>query len=122
MGSPIQISCDLEKIDDFTLDVLSNEELLAVNQDTAGTAKLLRCSLDQHEEKILREFRVYRKVLADGSTVYGFFNLGDEACDETFSLPRKCAVRDLWSRRDLGQTDTLAMRIPAHGARVFRIR
>ena len=121
MGNPIQISCDLEKIDEFTLDVLSNEELLAVNQDTAGTAKLLRCSLNQHGEKILREFRVYRKVLADGSAAYGFFNLGDEACDETFALPRKGAVRDLWSRRDLGETDTLAMRIPAHGARVFRI-
>ena len=42
LGSPIQISCDLERIDDFTLDVLSNEELLAVNQDTSSVAELIK--------------------------------------------------------------------------------
>ena len=122
LGSPIQISCDLEKIDDFTLDVLSNEELLSVNQDTTGSAKLVKCSVEQRDGRTNKELRIYRKVLADGSAAYGFLNLGDEPVEETFDLPGKCTVCDLWSRRVLGETDTLKMRIPAHGARVFRIR
>ena len=116
LGSPIQISCDLERIDDFTLDILSNEELLAVNQDTSSAAELIKSVAGEGGY----EFRIYRKKLADGSAVYGFFNLGEEACLETFDLGRTCVIRDLWACRDLGKTEKLEMRIPAHGVRVLQ--
>ncbi len=117
LGSPIQISCDLERIDDFTLDVLSNEELLAVNQDTSSVAELIKSVAGAGGY----EFRIYRKTLSDGSMVYGFFNLGEEPCYETFDLGREYRIRDLWACRDLGKTDTLKMSIPAHGVRMLQV-
>ena len=121
LGSPIQISCDLERIDDFTLDVLSNEEVLAVNQDTWNRAELIRHTIDQRNGKPFRELRIYCRHLADGSEALGFFNLGDAPYSESFALHDECAIRDLWACRDLGRMQVLNMCIPAHGARMFRV-
>ena len=33
---PLLIGCDLEQMDDFTMNLLSNREVIAINQDIAG--------------------------------------------------------------------------------------
>lgn len=35
MSTPLMIGCDLTKISDSTLEILKNEELIAINQDKA---------------------------------------------------------------------------------------
>ena len=68
-----------------------------------------------------REFRVYRKKLADGGGAYCFVNLADRADEVEYPLDREYAVRDLWARRDLGRRSSLRMLLPAHGCRVLKL-
>jgi len=121
LGSPLQLSCQLEKIDDFTLDLVSNEEIIALNQDITGTAELVRSETLAAEGTPRREFRVYRKALADGSRAFCFVNLAEHPDRVTFSPDGERRVRDLWARRDLGRTSRLEMVLPAHGCRVLKL-
>ena len=36
LASPLLIGCDMSQLDDFTLNLLTNKEVLAVNQDALG--------------------------------------------------------------------------------------
>ena len=122
LSSPIQLSCNFDDIDDFTLDIFSNEELLAVNQSTTGRSVMIRNEVAYSDSgDVVREIRVYRKPLPDGSAAYGFLNLSETKQFYAFELSGEKHIRDLWSRQDLGKTSILRMMLPRHGARVFRI-
>jgi alpha-galactosidase len=99
LSAPLLIGCDLEHLDAFTLSLLTNDEVLAIDQDPLG----------RQATRILTEESVdiYTKPLDDGGTAIGFFNRG--TADVTVSV--KCAeldlaetqaVRDLWRQQDLG--------------------
>src|SRR5436305_8379749 len=99
VSAPLLIGCDLEQLDDFTLNLLANDEVLGVNQDTLG--KQATCV------SRIGDLRVYAKDLADGSRAVGLFNSGSgESATVTakwadLNLTGKCAVRDLWRQKDL---------------------
>ena len=57
-SAPLLIGCDLEKMDDFTLSLLTNNEVIAVNQDPLG--KQATCAYS------IGELRIYVKELEDG--------------------------------------------------------
>jgi alpha-galactosidase len=106
-------------LDDFTKSLLTNDEVLDVDQDSLGKqATMVR------EEG---ETRVYAKPLADGSWAVGLFNLGSEATNVTMSwvdlgIRGKQTVRDLWRQKDLGNYDEqFASPVAAHGVRLLRI-
>ncbi|MEI6197149.1 MAG: putative Ig domain-containing protein, partial [Verrucomicrobiota bacterium] len=114
LSVPLLIGCDMEKFDDFTLNLLSNDEVLAIDQDALG--KQATCVLTRGHLK------VYAKDLEDGGRAFGFFNLGGESLkmDLTglaqFGLAGKQHVRDLWRQRDVADVDvakdTLPLTIP----------
>ncbi len=121
--SPLQIGCDLAALDDFTLALLTNEEVLAVNQDlfqspTVPLEVRRERGLDGRE---LRHTRIYGRKLADGSEAVGCFNPGDSAMEVDFPVGGTLRVRDLWARRDISATERLQLSLPPHGARLFRI-
>lgn len=98
MSSPLMISCELEKLDEFTLRLLTNDELLDIDQDPLGSPARRRLSDGALD--------VWIKDLADGSKAVGFFNRGREPLTAMVDLaklgiagPQK--VRDLWRRQDL---------------------
>lgn len=101
--SPIQISCNLAQIDDFTLNLLSNEEILEINQDYPGIG-----SEEIHHESIftdgrqIREYRIYRRLLSGGRTAYAFFNVGDSEQQVEFNFGQETPLHDPWALRDLG--------------------
>ncbi|WP_035614308.1 putative Ig domain-containing protein [Haloferula sp. BvORR071] len=99
LSAPLLLGCDLEKMDDFTLSLLTNDEVIAVNQDSL-CKQALKVS---EKDKLI----VFAKQLEDGSRAVGLFNLGDK--EETVSvkwqelgLSGSQAVRDLWRQKDLG--------------------
>lgn len=99
LNSPLLIGCDMTKLDDFTLGLLSNDEVLAVNQDSLGR-QAARVSVDGVLE-------VWAKDMADGSKVAGLFNRGENEATVTLNwydlgLTGKQSVRDLWRQKDLG--------------------
>jgi alpha-galactosidase len=99
MAAPLIFSGDMNYLDDFTLNVLCNSEVIDVDQDVLGKqGRIVR-----HTDA---EF-VLARPMADGSLAVGFFNLsnGQRNVAATLSelgLAGGCRVRDLWRQRDTG--------------------
>ncbi|MBC7783357.1 MAG: putative Ig domain-containing protein [Burkholderiales bacterium] len=119
LGSPLLIGCDMEKLDEFTISLLTNDEVLAINQDPLGK-QAVHVSRGEN-------VHVYMKELEDGSRAVGLFNTGptEATCTAGWSdlkVSGKQTVRDLWRQTDIGvfekQYETT---LPPHGVRLLRI-
>jgi alpha-galactosidase len=119
VSSPLLLGCDLSKLDEFTLNLLENDEVLAVSQDALGKQALCVNRGD--------DLRVYAKDLEDGSKAVGLFNLGGQPVAVTaewanLKLTGKRVVRDLWRQKDLGRfEDHFQMTVAPHGAELVKI-
>jgi alpha-galactosidase len=122
-ASPLLLGCDLQKLDEFTLNLLTNDEVLAVNQDTLGKQGLCVSKEGQGDMQ-----QVYAKELEDGSKAVGLFNLGEASAAVTakwsdLKISGKHSVRDLWRQKDLGQFDgQFQITVAAHGAELVKIK
>jgi alpha-galactosidase len=120
VNSPLLLACDMSHIDAFTKNLLENDDVISVSQDSLG---------DQAVE-IARagDARVYAKNMADGSKAVGLFNTGTTG---TITVTVKWSdlkisggqnVRDLWRQKDLGQfQDTFSLRVGPHNAELVKI-
>ena len=117
--SPLIHGGDLTKTDDFTLSLLTNPEVIAVDQDSSGNRELLH-----------RDNFVVWIANVPGSTdrYVAVFNTGDTGPlavpvrlkDLGFNGPAR--IRDLWARSGLGEVrDGFAPRLPPHGAGLYRV-
>jgi alpha-galactosidase len=119
LAAPLIFSGDLTRLDDFTLGLLCNDEVIDVDQDPLGRPGR-RVAKDQALE-------VWAKDMEDGSRAVGLFNRGESAATVTarwpdlgLSGPR--VVRDLWRQKDLGRFDgRFETAVPRHGVVVVRI-
>ena len=119
LAAPLLLGNDLTKIDEFTHNLLCNDEVLEVDQDPLG--RMGSCIATRGETK------VYAKEMADGSLAVGLFNRGDEIVPVSttwaeLKLTGLQRVRNLWRQRDLGQqADGFSADIPRHGCMVIRL-
>jgi len=123
LASPLLIGCDMTKLDDFTLNLLENDEVLAIDQDELG----------RQATTVITDgdLRVYEKELADGGRAVGFFNLGAQPLKIDFkdfaklNLTQKQTVRDLWRQKDVAKInpakDSLPLEIPTHGVLLYKL-
>lgn len=121
-SAPLLIGCDMEKLDDFTMNLLTNDEVIAVNQDVLG--KQATC------KDTLGDLLVYEKVLADGSHAVGFCNFGLDKVDISYKnfqklgIAGKQIVRDLWRQKNITNINTsnegLTLQVPAHGVVLYK--
>src|SRR5262249_33373428 len=118
-SAPLLIGADMSALDQFTIDVLSNDEVLAVNQDPLGkTAR--RVARDGWVE-------VWARPLADGTMAVGLFNRGIAGAPVTakwsdLGLSGRLPVRDLWLQNELPDaSDTFSATVPRHGAVLVKI-
>jgi alpha-galactosidase len=117
--SPLLIGCDMTKLDDFTLNLLTNDEVLEVNQDELGR-QAGRVSKNGSVE-------VWAKDMSDGSKVVGLFNLGEEetkvsAAWADLGITGKRKVRDLWRQQDLGRfSDQFQTEVARHGVVLVKL-
>ena len=113
LSAPLLIGTDMEQLDDATLSLLTNEEIIAVNQDALGKAASLLTTLDNTE--------LWVKQLEDGSLALGLLNLSNETIQSKFpfsalQLKGKYKLRNLWKKEDLGIFENeFETNIPAHG-------
>lgn len=117
LNSPVQLSCQLDKITEFELSLYCNEEILAIHQDSGFFTAKPYIMMEGNG----RMLHVFRKKLADGSFAVAAFNLGDQYDVARIYLDEVCAVRDAWAKKDLPDTDTLILSMPPHTVRVFRL-
>ena len=119
LSAPLLLGCDLTRLDDFTLSLLTNDEVLAVDQDP----------LCRQATRMARpaDTQVWAKPLSDGAWAVGLFNLGDKEAAVTldFGLLKLAGpqpVRDLWRQKDLGTADGhFTAHVPPHGAAMLRV-
>lgn len=116
--SPLIMGGDLRHLDDPTLALLTNREVLAVNQ----------ASTDNQPHFLADGVRVWSARPADGRGRYvALFNTGKEAREITLPLRElglsgSQPVRDLWEGKALALAkDRLIRRIPSHGAGLYRV-
>jgi alpha-galactosidase len=120
LSSPLLIGCDMTQLDDFTLGLLTNDEVLDVNQDILG----------KQASRVTKtgDLEVWAKELEDGSFAVGLFNRGPKKAEVTanfsdFGLSGKCLVRDLWLQKDIGDFDgAYRSFISSHGVSLVKIK
>ncbi|MBP1638672.1 MAG: Alpha-galactosidase [Bacteroidetes bacterium] len=121
-SAPLLIGCDMEKLDDFTLNLLTNDEVIEINQDPLG--KQATCV------QTIGDLRIYVKELEDGSRAVGFCNFGLDRMEfsykdfEKIGLNGRFQVRDLWRQTNISEIETksgeLLLKVPAHGVVLYK--
>jgi len=117
--SPLMIGGDLTKADPWTTSLLTNPEILAVDQNSTANRVAVN-----HENLLI--------LLAeskDHSSYYiAVFNRGESAMAANASwkelgLPEKeYAVRDLWEKKDLGRTAGIATQLNPHASIIYAVK
>ncbi len=133
LAAPLLIGCPIEQLDPFTLNLLTNDEVIAVDQDPLGKPGRLLIRND--------DVQVWVKPLEDGSYAVGIFNIdgfgkspasyfrwGDEqprAFKLDFAkigLTGKWTIRDVWRQKNLGTyTGSFVTDIRHHGVVMIRL-
>lgn len=121
-AAPLLIGCDMEKLDDFTLSLLTNDEVIEVNQDPLGKQATIL--------QTVGELRIFVKELEDGSHAVGFCNFGQDIIElsyndfEKLGLKGQLNVRDLWRQKDIAKvnakTGNLLLNVPVHGVLLYK--
>ncbi len=113
LAAPLLAGNDLRDMSPETLEILTNPEVIAINQDPLGR-QARRVAQDG-------ELEVWAKPLADGRVAAGLFNRGEEPGSLTarwadLELAGKVRVRDAWAKKDLGAfADELTVEVEPHG-------
>jgi len=116
--SPLMLGMNLPDNDEWTTALLTNPEVLAVNQDAPGKAARRIFAPGQPAEMWVKE-------IAGGALAVGFFNRTDDPIKVDYAwrqsgywfAPR---VRDLWLRKDLPKSKTFAAELPPHACVLLR--
>jgi alpha-galactosidase len=119
LAAPLIIGGDLTRLDAFSLDLLSNDEVIAIDQDSLGR-QAVRVQKDG-------DLSAWAKDLEDGSKAVGLFNLGDSEKDFTvlwtnLGISGKHTVRNLWRHEERGIfAQDFRARVAPHGVVLLRI-
>jgi alpha-galactosidase len=120
-AAPLLLGNDLTSMDVFTLNLLENDEVLAVDQDSLG--KQGTCIAKG------TDWGIYAKPLADGSVAAGLFNTGTNGTItvtvswKDLKIAGKHKVRDLWRQKDLGKfKGNFSMAVAPHSAELIKIQ
>jgi alpha-galactosidase len=120
LDSPLLIGCDMTRMDAFTLNLLTNDEVIAINQDPLG----------KQAGRVYKEagLEIWMKDMEDGSKAIGMFNRNTTPAKikaewSVLGVNGKQVVRDAWRQKDLGQfTDSFTADVAPHGVKLITIR
>ncbi len=132
IASPMLIGCPIDRLDAFTVSLLSNDEVIAINQDPLGNAARL----------VLEKggFQVWKRELENGDYAVGIFNIagygktpqsyfrwGNEKATnfqlnfKEIGLIGDFNIRDIWRQKNLGKfNESFITSIPHHGVMMYR--
>lgn len=121
MSSPLLLGCDIEYIPEETMKIITNPELIAINQDRLG----LQANVVQH----VGETYVFAKDILEkwGNTrAVALYNPADTSMrftltPEEIEMTGTLTVRDLNLNADLGECSSIEMTLPPHSAKILKI-
>ena len=118
-SAPLLIGCPIEMMDDFTVKLLTNSEVLAIQQDElCKPARSIICSPD---------FEIFVKELADGSKAVGLFNLKNEDAVLSFDwtqidIEGEKTIRKVWRQKNIRKySDSFSANVAPHGVILVKI-
>lgn len=121
MKAPLLIGSDVRSMSNDTFRILTNSEVIAVNQDPMG--------VQGNRSKVDGDKEVWQGPLAYDSYAVLLVNRGSSPASITaewgdFGVDpaRKAKVRDLWQHKDLGNfTGSITSMVPSHGVVMYNI-
>lgn len=121
MSSPLLLGCDIEYIPEETMKIITNPELIAINQDRLG--------LQAHVVQHVGETYVFAKDILEkwGNTrAVALYNPADTSMrftltPEEIEMTGTLTVRDLNLNADLGECSSIEMTLPPHSAKILKI-
>jgi alpha-galactosidase len=120
LDSPLLAGNDLRNMDSYTIETLTNKEVIALNQDSLG--------IQASKVKDDGDTEIYAKPLQDGSWGIALFNRSSSSQDMTVNWQKdlgvkwnSAAVRDLWEHADKGIfSESYSAIVPSHGVVMIR--
>jgi alpha-galactosidase len=119
MASPLFFSGDMGALDEFTLNILCNSEVIDIDQDPLGRqGRIVR--------KNENEF-IMAKQLEDGALAVGLFNVSGVSRTLTVTLGDlgihgRRKLHDVWRQRDLFTSNkNVTVQVPSHGVVLVRL-
>jgi alpha-galactosidase len=118
LAAPLLAGNDLTRMTPDTLAILTNREVIAIDQDKAG-----RQGDRVHAEGPLE---VWARPLAGGGKAVGLFNLSDqpsyvEVNYADLGLKAPVRTRDVWAAKELGKLKSYRTLVPNHGVVLLRL-
>jgi len=119
LSAPLLIGCDLERLDPLTSNLLSNDEVLAIDQDALGVSARRIATMGAID--------VFQKPLEDGSVALAFFNRGDLPHSVSVQLDRlalgsRLALRDVWRQRNVGEFEKeFPVSVAPHDVQLYKV-
>ncbi|TAL77412.1 MAG: alpha-galactosidase [Bacteroidetes bacterium] len=120
LAAPLIFSGDITRLDEFTLSLLTNDEVIEVDQDPLGKPG--------YRVSKIEDIEVWIKHMEDGSIAAGLFNRGEKESKVTalwsdLGISGEQNVRDLWRQKDLGMyKEKFSAKVARHGVVMVRIR
>ncbi len=118
MAAPLFFSGDMAKLDEFTLNILCNSEVIDINQDALGNqAKII----EKNNETL-----IMAKPMEDGSLAVGLFNLTESQDSiivkwDALGIKGFQKIRDVWRQKDLGEVNNqYSVQVARHGVMLVR--
>jgi alpha-galactosidase len=119
LAAPLLAGNDLSTMTPETVALLTNRDVIAVDQDAAG----------KQGDRVSAEgpIEVWVRPLADGSKAVGIFNRHPQALTtqvdfSSLGLGHAVKAKDLWLGKDLGSIGSpYTVKIPAHGVLLLRV-
>lgn len=119
LAAPLILGCDLTQIDHWTLELLTNPDVIDVDQDQLGRPAV------QVEKS--GDAEIWARPLADGGWAVGLINRGDFSQKITchfskLNVKGRHEVRNLWLRKNLGKyASSFSANVPRHGTTLIKI-
>jgi alpha-galactosidase len=131
LAAPLISGNDLRKMSKDVLDILTNKDVIAIDQDSLG--------IEGFKQKTIDSLEIWYKPLKNGDWALCFFNRGAKPVNISYDWKNQFinddfaklelrfdnqtyTLRDLWTKNDIGNTDTvLKSNIPSHDVLMLRL-
>jgi alpha-galactosidase len=121
LAASLMAGNDLKNMSAEIKEILTNKEVIAVDQDPLG--------MEGRRVRKNSDSEVWAKQMKDGSRAVVLLNRGASEADisvlwEDLGYPAhlSAAVRDLWAKKDLGKsTATFSAKVPSHAVVMVRV-
>ncbi len=119
LSSPLLIGCDMGQLDEFTLSLLNNDEVIAIDQDVKAIQAKQVVATNEHQ--------VWVKELNSGAKAAGIFNTTNDYKTITIKwsdlgVSGYKSIRDVWSQKEIGNFGAdFTVKLPPHGVKLVKL-